>query len=526
MAHSVFFKQFTQLLQQARRANLQAQGKPLASPERRRFLRNSTLGGAALASSSALSGCFGARTEKVVIIGGGLAGLNAAYAFSKAGIKADIYEARNRVGGRVRTVHGVVGTGLDTDLGGELINSDHDDMLALVEDFGLSLTSRLLPSPDLDKVGYFYGGRKRSEAEMADALRAFAAQLMADAELLDADWDTYAPLFDQQSLAAYLDQHSATLPSDPDIRDLIEGAVRVEYGVEPEDSSVLQLLYLLPVVDGEHVEVLSTSDEAYVINGGSETVVTALRNVLADQIHTHRALQKLEQTDSGYRLTFNRGPKVEAQYVILALPFTALRNVEISVELPETLSRFIQEVDLGRNEKIIAGVSERVWRTEQGFEIEAWNDQAASLLWDASLRQPNLSEAALTFFFGGNEVDASAEGTMQEQGQQIVTQYDTILPGLTRASNGKFIRTAWHKTPFIKGGYTNFKPGQYTELAEEWLYIEADDPEEAQNFALDNLVFAGEHTSDEYYGFMNGAAQSGRLAAQVVLQDFLLKQQS
>jgi monoamine oxidase len=33
---------------------------------------------------------------------------------------------------------------------------------------------------------------------------------------------------------------------------------------------------------------------------------------------------------------------------------------------------------------------------------------------------------------------------------------------------------------------------------------------------FDGLVFAGEHTSDYWYGFMNGAAQTGRLAATAV----------
>ena len=102
-----------------------------------------------------------------------------------------------------------------------------------------------------------------------------------------------------------------------------------------------------------------------------------------------------------------------------------------------------------------------------------------------------------------------------------MTEYSNVLPSLAASSNNQFIRTGWHKTRYIGGGYTNFKPGQYTELAEAWLYIEADDPDEAQNFALDKLIFAGEHTSDEYYGFMNGAAQTGRLAAQVVLQSIL-----
>jgi len=522
MAHSILFKQLHHLLQQARNLNLTAQGRSPAqaptNPGRRRFIRNSALGGTALMSAGSLTGCFGAKSERVAIVGGGLAGLNAAYQLGKAGLKVNVYEARGRAGGRVRTVHSVLGEGLDTDLGGELVNTDHEDMLTLIDEFGLSVASRIEPNPELDKVAFFYGGRKRSEAEMAEALRPFAAQLMSDAELLDADWDTYAPIFDNQSLAEYLDMHADKIPADPDIRDLMEGAVRVEYGVEPTDSSILQLLYLLPVVDGDHVEVLSTSDEAYVINGGSETVVNSLRAALAGQIHTQRALTKLIQTDSRYRLSFDKGRDVEAEYVILALPFSALRNVEIGVELPETLNRFIHEVDLGRNEKVIAGVTQRVWRGPNGFEIEAWNDQTASLLWDSSLRQPELPEGSLTFFVGGNEVDITASGSADEQGSALMGEYSNVIAGLANVSNGKFVRTSWCTTQYIGGGYTNFKPGQYTELAEEWLYIEADDPEEAQEFALDNLIFAGEHTSDEYYGFMNGAVQSGRLAAQRVLR--------
>ena len=196
MAHSSAFKQFRRLLLNARNTHLAETGRTLLPPQnRRQFLKTSALGGAAVASATSLSGCMGASEKDIVIVGGGLAGLNAAYQLGKLGLKVDVYEASNRVGGRVRTVKNRLGPGLDTDLGGELINTDHDDMLALVEDFGIGLTSRLEPNPNLDKVGYFYGGRKRSEAEMAQALGPLAAQLKTDAELLDEDWETYAPIF-------------------------------------------------------------------------------------------------------------------------------------------------------------------------------------------------------------------------------------------------------------------------------------------------------------------------------------------
>lgn len=56
------------------------------------------------------------------------------------------------------------------------------------------------------------------------------------------------------------------------------------------------------------------------------------------------------------------------------------------------------------------------------------------------------------------------------------------------------------------------------EFPHRLTYIESDNPEERQDVNVGNLAFAGEHLSDEFYGFMNGAAQTGRLAAELVVR--------
>lgn len=62
----------------------------------------------------------------------------------------------------------------------------------------------------------------------------------------------------------------------------------------------------------------------------------------------------------------------------------------------------------------------------------------------------------------------------------------------------------------------------FTEFG-EFLYIESEEPNERQDVNAGNLVFAGEHLSDEFYGFMNGSAQTGRLAAEVVARKMARK---
>ena len=116
---------------------------------------------------------------------------------------------------------------------------------------------------------------------------------------------------------------------------------------------------------------------------------------------------------------------------------------------------------------------------------------------------------------GRGRVEAIRLGTARAQGRRMVQQLEQVIPGAQDAVNDRFLRTRWTQSRFSRGSYTSFKPGQLTTFG-GFLYIESDDPDERQDVHVGNLVFAGEHLSDAFYGFMNGAAQTGRLAAEVV----------
>jgi monoamine oxidase len=530
MAHTPMFRNLVRALQRARRENLKAEGKPLPLSKeetrwtRRGFVKAVLGGGAVLAAGSlprpvkALDRWISAGKPKIAVIGGGIAGLNAAYQLQKRGLKATVYEASGRLGGRILSVTDAVGDGLVADLGGSFINTDHADMRALANEFGLRLFNRSedagrFPFP---KTGYFFAGKARSEEEVAEKLRPLAQQIAADAALLDQDFAQFAPEFDRPSVAHYLDRHADKLP-DPFIRTLIENSIRTEYGVESDQSSALQLLFLLPTVDGRQVEILGSSDEAFFIEGGSGQLIDSLGKALAGQIHTRMRLTKIESRRKNFLLTFNNHTEVTADYVIIAIPFTVLRSVALQIKLPAKLKRFIHEVDLGRNEKLIAGFREKFWRRSDGFVQEAWTDLGFSEIWEETQRQPGRPDGALTFFVGGQEVLKTQVGSAQFQGRSLINRLEDFLPGTKDAATDQFLRTRWSRSRFTQGGYTNFKPGQYMAFA-DFRYVEADDPAERQEVAVGNLVFAGEHLSDESYGYMNGGAQTGRLAAEVVVR--------
>ena len=523
MPHSPLFRHCLRLLRQsAPQPKASVSAASALHLTRRRFIRSTALVGGTAIATRLLSfpGATQAQTPAIAIVGGGLAGLNAAYQLKQVGLSATVYEAKPQVGGRTPSVTGPAGPGLVLDPGGHFINTDHDDMLSLAEEFGLPLFNRVEDAErsPIAAASYYFDGRLRPEAEVAANLAPIAQQIADDAALLDDDYDQFASEFDQLSVADYLNLHADKI-ADPFVRTLLEQSIRTEYGVEPEDSSALQLLFNLPTVDGDSVEVLS-SDETYVMEGGIGRLVDSLVAALPGQIRTNQRLTQLQSQNSGFRLTFNSAETVDAEYVILALPFTVLRQVDLHVGLPEGLTRFIHEVDLGANEKLFAGFNQKVWRQNGGFINEIWTDQGYSQAWESTQRQSDSLAGALTFYLGGQDAIAAQNRTALDQGEAFVQGLGDAIADLTPAANGQFFRTAWSQDPFAQGSYTSFKPGQLTEFA-EFFYIEADTPGDRQDVSVGNLIFAGEHLSDEYYGYMNGAAQTGRLAADIVAERVL-----
>ena len=78
--------------------------------------------------------------EKIIIIGGGLSGLTLAYLLSQKKIDAIVLEASSRLGGRIQTIKGTLGTPLE--LGATWFSDSHLHLLSLVKELGLKKYSQ------------------------------------------------------------------------------------------------------------------------------------------------------------------------------------------------------------------------------------------------------------------------------------------------------------------------------------------------------------------------------------------------
>jgi monoamine oxidase len=503
------------LLNQARRLNLDDAGAPppIATHEgitRRRVL--AALGAAAALPALGRPAPARAQTVKrVVVIGGGLAGLAALDALSAAGVDAHLYEARGRLGGRVLTANNAPEPGLNIEDGGNLINTDHADMLALAERFGIPLIDR---KPMRAHSRYVADGRALRDAQLVRDLRPIAAQIGKDAAALDADYEAVAPALDALSVTAYLDSHAALMK--PYVRALLEATIRTEFGAEPGQASAIELLFNLPVVDGRQAELISLSDERFILTGGSSSVVKALSEPLLPKISTGHALAAIVAKGDGVELRFANGKVDIAERVIVTVPAPLMRTIDFGGLLPEPWSALVSEIECGRNEKINAGYATRVWEKQTGPAGSAWavdtkGPGVFSEFWDASSGQPD-DAGVLTWFFGGDQVDALMAAEPEATLRRAEAAIAPAVPGLAART---MRRTAWGQDPFSRGGYSTFKPGQLTRFAP--LFWVEEEGKATQQSLAGPIVFAGEHLSDAFPGYMNGGAQTGRLAAAAIL---------
>jgi monoamine oxidase len=129
-----------------------------AEPSRRRFVKDlGAIAGAGLMLNNLPAHAFRNRAPRIAIVGGGIAGLNAALTLQDAGIDSTIYEASTVVGGRIHSNTTTWDDNQTSEWCGEFIDSGHTCMQALASRFGLKLVDELeAQSPQSTDTLFFF----------------------------------------------------------------------------------------------------------------------------------------------------------------------------------------------------------------------------------------------------------------------------------------------------------------------------------------------------------------------------------
>jgi len=449
-----------------------------------------------------------AATPRIVVVGAGLAGLRAAHRlWTKYRLRADVYEAQDRLGGRCWTNRDLPG-GQWAERGGQLISSREKYARKLVKELGLSLIDTFRVYPE-GPVAYRFLGQPWSESALFDGIN--EAYRNATRHGREITW--FAQHDDTNARTEYWDSRSVADWIDAYVPGGLDGALgqwvkvyfETEYAGPIDEASALHVIYDFASGSGGY-------DERFVVQGGSDAMVTALAARLpVGSVHTGASLTKLgSNADDSVRCTFDFAGgsfDVEADFVVLALPFTTLRDVDYAgVDFEPRKNTAIRQLGMGVNAKLHFQLDRPAW--EPASDGESYSDLVLGSTWPGQVGLPG-PQGLLIAMNGGDFAAYAGAAAHGPAPAPVVASHleamDALFPGASTAYAGVATLDHWVADPWVKGSYSYYRKGQFT----AFRGIEAK--------PQGRIHFAGEHTASySSQGTMNGAIESGERVAKEI----------
>ena len=231
---------------------------------------------------------------------------------------------------------------------------------------------------------------------------------------------------------------------------------------------------------------------------------------LDGQIQVGTELVAVARTNGGtYTLTFRAGSAtttVSADHVVLALPFSTLRLVDTSkAGFGPIKARAIRELGMGTNSKLHLQFKQRFWNG-LGWNGETYSDRGYQSSWEVSRSQAGAS-GILVDYTGGTIGASFGSGTPRRGRRRSSPSWSRSCRARRHNGTGRRALDYWTGYQWTRGSYSYWKVGQYTAFSG------------AEGERSGNCHFAGEHTSQDSQGYLNGAVETGEAAAAEILAD-------
>lgn len=434
-----------------------------------------------------LLGGLGAATvrrrdePRVVVVGAGLAGLTAAHRLRRrTGWTVEVHEARDRVGGRVLTVRDLP-DGSRCEAGASFISTGDRAVRGLARELRVPLQD-LAETWPRGPVTYHLDGRARDRGRVLRGRPALWREATRQLQQVGRE------RLDRLTVAQWLGRHV----ENPLLADYLRVYVESDYTAPVDEASALMAVLDLGTPGRSY-------DERYVVADGSDALPAALAGRLpAGSLHLGSVLLAVRRRGRGYRLVFDTGP-VDADAVVLALPFTTLRRVDLARSgFSPAKRRAIRGLGMGVAMKVNLaldpiGSGESVSDLVPGW---TWPDGALTVCLTGATAMPDVTGAPVH----GLAPDDLAAAYLDD--------LETVLPGSRAAYRGFARVDRWVADPWTRGTYSYYRVG--TMAGATGIAGVEGRPEGA-------AFFAGEHTARFHNrATMNGAVWSGERAARQV----------
>lgn len=454
---------------------------------------------------------------RIGIVGAGIAGLTAALTLADRGLAAHVYEATDRVGGRMHSNRGFWRQGQTSEWCGEFIDTRHHTIRGLARRFDLGLVDVNAADPPGSLDTNFFEDAYYTGADLRRDLRRIGPILREQLKQIGpvVKYDEYTATgyaLDHMSAHEWIERF---VPGGVGSRlgEYLNVAVRTENGLDTTVQSSLNFVFG------------GSSDERFHIAGGNQQLPDAIATALTPgTIHRGWRLVRVSAADDNAVTLGFDGPEgaqeIVFDYVILALPFSVLRGMDLrTAGFDRRKLAAVDRLGYGTNSKLSAQFDTRYWNRRgawpgvgDGFIdadlpfAQTWDSSRAELGEDGLLTDYTGGTRGASFEPGGPYTTSLGSAKTARYAQAFVAQLDEVWPGV--ASHYLGLATLSYPTgdPNLLGSYSSYKIGQYTEFAGY------------EPVPQGRAHFAGEHTSYNYQGFMEGGAESGIRAAREVLR--------
>ena len=445
--------------------------------------------------------------KRIVIIGGGLAGLVAGHELKRQGHDVVVLEAQNRVGGRIYTLRSFA-PGLYAEAGGMRIPRVHDLTLRYCELFNLPLRPFVMGNPN----GLVHiGGERMTVADanadpsrlpfqVAEAERGRTADDMWESaigelrEMVerdgDAAWEHIVREYDQYSLFEFLR-----------MKGFSAGAIEY-YAV---------MNFVEADMHNAVVEILREDlGKAYVdmqeIAGGMDRLPNAFYGELEREVRLGAEVFAIDQDGDTvtvhYKTEAGRFTET-ADYAVMTVPFSVLRSIEALTPFSRAKQRAIRQLNYHASTKVLFQVRERIWETDDGIYGGATVTDLPIRRMNYPTPDPSTERGMLLASYTWGQ-DALQWGAMDEETrlEEALDDVSRIHPRIREVFEVGASH-AWYGDRWARGAFAMFAPEQQTELQADIVAPEG------------RIYFAGEHCS-LYHAWIQGALESGIRAARQI----------
>lgn len=446
--------------------------------------------------------------KRVLVIGAGYAGLACADELAYAGYQVTVVEARDRIGGRVKSNTTLI-RNQTLEEGGELVGPNQPIWGAYRKRFGFNFIKMESKNVDVIELDGKLKSKKDAIA-LFDQMNEAFARLNKLAEPIPAysPWEyDQAKQLDKLSLGDWIEGLDPRTVS-PECKRCMSIQFTAINGVPPAWQS---LLMVLSIIKGAGLQKFWDETDTMHVKGGCQQLAEQLQKSLVAKggtVITSQAVRSVRVLKDKVTVTFADGKQGSWDDVVLTAPPSVWGKIAFFPALPAGMV-----TPFADNVKYLGVCNDQPWKAIDR-QANAVSDGNVQLTWETTDGTIAGGEHAVVAITGGPAADVCRSWTKAGTVEAEYTKaLDKFWPGFAMASvKGKSKIYDWLSDPYSRGSYSCPAPGQVTVAG----------PLLAKGVG-GRLHFAGEHCCYAFLGWMEGALSSGvRLAARLCERDGLI----